>query len=67
MAFFAASIPARSSTTARKAVTAPLPPGDGIAQEWFKRDLPDRIRLPGILQAQGYAATRSTPATPRGS
>jgi hypothetical protein len=35
-------------------LTTPLTPGDGIAQEWFKRDLPDRIRLPGILQAQGY-------------
>ena len=32
----------------------PLPPGEGIAQEWFKRDLPDKIQLPGILQAQGF-------------
>ncbi len=33
---------------------APLPAGDGVTQEWFKRDLPDRIQLPGILQSQGY-------------
>jgi hypothetical protein len=33
---------------------AALPPGDGMAQEWFKRDLADKIKLPGILQAQGY-------------
>jgi beta-galactosidase len=44
-------------------LTAPLPPGDGVAQEWFKRDLPDHIRLPGILQAQGYGDEIS-PATP---
>ena len=31
-----------------------LPVGNGVTQEWFKRDLPDHIRLPGILQAQGY-------------
>ena len=37
-----------------------LNPGDGITQEWFKRDLPDKIRLPGILQAQGYGDDIST-------
>ena len=37
-----------------------LPAGESIAQEWFKRDLPDRIRLPGILQAQGYGNDIST-------
>jgi beta-galactosidase len=26
----------------------------GIARRWFDRDLPDRIHLPGILEAQGY-------------
>jgi beta-galactosidase len=34
--------------------TSSLPPGDGIAQHWFNRTLTNRIRLPGILQAQGY-------------
>src|SRR5437588_13091495 len=32
----------------------PLPEGDGIADKWFARDLPERIKLPGVLQAQGY-------------
>jgi len=31
-----------------------LPPGDGVAEQWFNRTLTNRIRLPGILQAQGY-------------
>src|ERR1035441_8325306 len=31
-----------------------LPAGDGLAQQWFNRTLTNRIRLPGILQAQGY-------------
>lgn len=26
----------------------------GVTEAWFNRDLPDRITLPGILQAQGY-------------
>ena len=26
----------------------------GVAEQWFNRDLADRIALPGILQAQGY-------------
>ncbi len=26
----------------------------GVPEAWFNRDLPDRIRLPGVLQAQGY-------------
>ena len=26
----------------------------GIREEWFTRDLADRIKLPGILQSQGY-------------
>jgi hypothetical protein len=26
----------------------------GVDEAWFDRDLPDRIALPGILQAQGY-------------
>jgi beta-galactosidase len=28
--------------------------GSGIKQQWFARDLSDRITLPGILQSQGY-------------
>jgi hypothetical protein len=30
------------------------PDDKGYADKWFNRDLPDRITLPGILQAQGY-------------
>ena len=26
----------------------------GLRERWFERDLPQRIRLPGVLQAQGY-------------
>ena len=26
----------------------------GAGEKWFARDLPDKIQLPGILQAQGY-------------
>jgi hypothetical protein len=26
----------------------------GVTEHWFERTLPDRIQLPGILQAQGY-------------
>jgi beta-galactosidase/beta-glucuronidase len=26
----------------------------GVTEAWFSRDLPDRIQLPGVLQAQGY-------------
>lgn len=26
----------------------------GVTEAWFNRDLPDRITLPGVLQAQGY-------------
>ena len=40
--------------------TPSLSPGDGVAQEWFRRDLPDKIQLPGILQAQGYGDDIST-------
>ena len=32
----------------------------GVAQRWFERSLPDRIKLPGILQAQGYGDEIST-------
>ena len=32
-----------------------LDPRDaGVAERWFDRRLPDRIALPGVLQAQGY-------------
>jgi beta-galactosidase len=27
---------------------------EGVKQEWFKRELTDYIKLPGILQSQGY-------------
>ena len=35
----------------------------GVKEQWFARDLKDRIALPGILQAQGYGDQIST-ATP---
>lgn len=35
----------------------------GIEQQWFGRDLPDRIQLPGALQFQGYGDPIDT-ATP---
>ncbi|HEY9154869.1 MAG TPA: hypothetical protein VIM69_07060, partial [Opitutaceae bacterium] len=31
-----------------------LPEGEGTAQRWFLKNLSGHIRLPGILQAQGY-------------
>jgi hypothetical protein len=33
---------------------------EGVAQAWYARALPDRIALPGILQAQGYGDEIST-------
>jgi beta-galactosidase len=36
---------------------------EGVKQEWFSRDLKDRIKLPGALQSQGYGNEIST-ATP---
>jgi hypothetical protein len=37
--------------------------GEGMSSNWFGRSLPDRIKLPGILQSQGYGdeITTSTP------
>jgi len=32
----------------------------GVNEQWFARDLPDKIQLPGILQAQGYGDDIST-------
>ncbi|HEU4391445.1 MAG TPA: glycoside hydrolase family 2 TIM barrel-domain containing protein, partial [Blastocatellia bacterium] len=32
----------------------------GIADQWFAKDLTDRIKLPGILQSQGYGDEIST-------
>lgn len=32
----------------------------GVGEGWFKRDLTDKIALPGILQAQGYGNEIST-------
>ena len=32
----------------------------GVQQQWFNRDLRNRIRLPGILQAQGFGDEIST-------
>jgi beta-galactosidase len=37
-----------------------LTPGHGISEQWFRRDLADRIELPGILQAQGFGDEIST-------
>jgi hypothetical protein len=47
----------------QKGEAPPLPEGEGIAQRWFARDLEQRIKLPGILQAQGYGndISASTP------
>ncbi len=35
----------------------------GVDEKWFTKDLPDKIQLPGILQAQGYGddITTNTP------
>ncbi|HEU5069018.1 MAG TPA: discoidin domain-containing protein [Verrucomicrobiae bacterium] len=35
----------------------------GVREAWFTRDLPDRIQLPGVLQAQGFGdlITTNTP------
>lgn len=35
----------------------------GVKEQWFAKDLPDKIKLPGILQAQGYGddITTNTP------
>ncbi len=35
----------------------------GVNEKWFAKDLPDKIQLPGILQAQGYGndITTNTP------
>jgi hypothetical protein len=33
---------------------------EGVKEEWFKRDLPERIKLPGALQSQGYGDEIST-------
>ena len=35
----------------------------GVGERWFARDLPDKIRLPGMLQAQGFGHEIS-PDTP---
>ena len=32
----------------------------GVKEQWFSRGLPDRIALPGLLQAQGYGDEIST-------
>jgi len=32
----------------------------GVGEKWFAKDLPDKIQLPGILQAQGYGDDIST-------
>jgi hypothetical protein len=51
---FALDRSAEQQESGDKRYGSSLPPGDGIVQEWFKRDLPDRIQLPGILQSQGF-------------
>ncbi|HWS89638.1 MAG TPA: discoidin domain-containing protein [Pyrinomonadaceae bacterium] len=38
-----------------------LDPSDaGVRERWFGRDLPETIKLPGVLQAQGYGDEIST-------
>ncbi len=32
----------------------------GVREQWFSRSLPDRIKLPGVLQAQGFGDEIST-------
>ncbi|MFL6332619.1 MAG: sugar-binding domain-containing protein [Pyrinomonadaceae bacterium] len=32
----------------------------GVRERWFERDLPETIKLPGVLQAQGYGNEIST-------
>ncbi len=32
----------------------------GVSEKWFTKNLPDKIQLPGILQAQGYGDDIST-------
>jgi len=32
-----------------------------VSEKWFAKDLPDKIKLPGILQAHGYDITTNTP------
>src|SRR5579883_2842619 len=32
----------------------------GVAENWFAREMPERISLPGILQAQGFGDEIST-------
>ncbi len=32
----------------------------GVREQWFNRSLPDRVKLPGVLQAQGYGDEIST-------
>lgn len=54
---------AAEQTAPNPEIAAHLPPGDGVAQKWYAQDLPDKIELPGILQAQGYGNDIS-PATP---
>ena len=34
--------------------------GEGLSANWFSHPLPDRIKLPGILQSQGYGDEIST-------
>src|SRR5207249_2899345 len=32
----------------------------GVSEKWFDRDLTDKIKLPGVLQSQGYGDEIST-------
>lgn len=33
---------------------------NGVRERWFERDLPERIKLPGVLQSQGFGDEIST-------
>lgn len=60
---------ALASLTCRAAETIPLagqwrfkldPTGTGTNDHWFSQKLPDRIPIPGVLEAQGYGDEIST-------
>ena len=57
-----AQTPSRSNSTKLDGIWRfEMDPGDvGFRQDWFKRSLPRRIRLPGILQSQDYGSPVST-------
>lgn len=61
LAFFElSSVAGETIPLAGKWRFAPDPNDVGVNEKWFARELPDKIRLPGILQAQGYGDDIST-------